>query len=100
VTIERAPRPVRVDSFKITRIELPEVDFTVNCSKGFYVRTYAPDIGEKLGCGAHLSALRRTRSGKFTLDRAVTVADLKTAPREDLLKAMVSLAEISLMRGA
>ncbi len=98
--IERAPRPVRVDGYQITRIELPEVDFIVNCSKGFYVRTYAHDIGEKLGCGGHLSALRRTRSGKFTLDRAVPAADLKTIPREDLLKAMVSLAEISLMRGA
>ena len=98
--IERAPRPIYVTSYDLTRIELPEVDFTVNCSKGFYVRTYANDIGERLGCGAHLSALRRTRSGKFTLDRAVTVADLKTAPREDLYKALISLAEISLMRGA
>ncbi len=99
-TIERDLRPVRVTGYQVTRIELPEVDFIVNCSKGFYVRTYAHDIGEKLGCGGHLSALRRTRSGKFTLDRAVTIAELKTAPREDLLKAMVSLAEISLMRGA
>jgi len=98
--IERDLRPVRVDSYQVTRIALPDIDFIVNCSKGFYVRTYAHDIGEKLGCGGHLSALRRTRSGKFTLERAVTVADLKTAPREDLLKAMVSLAEISLMRGA
>jgi tRNA pseudouridine55 synthase len=97
--VERQTRPVRVTGYKVSRIALPDVDFTVNCSKGFYVRTYAHDIGEKLGCGAHLSALRRTRSGKFTLDRAATVADLKTAPREDLLKAMISLAEISLMRG-
>ena len=97
--VERQARPVRVTGYKVSRIALPDVDFTVNCSKGFYVRTYAHDIGEKLGCGAHLSALRRTRSGKFTLDRAVTVADLKTAPREDLFKAMISLAEISLMRG-
>jgi tRNA pseudouridine55 synthase len=97
--VERQLRPVRVTGYKVSRIALPDVDFTVNCSKGFYVRTYAHDIGEKLGCGAHLSALRRTRSGKFTLDRAVTVADLKTAPREDLFKAMISLAEISLMRG-
>jgi tRNA pseudouridine55 synthase len=98
--VERQPRPVRVTSYQVDRIALPEIDFTVNCSKGFYVRTYAHDIGAKLGCGGHLSALRRTRSGKFTLDRAVSVADLKNAPREDLLKAMVSLAEISLMRGA
>lgn len=100
VEIERAPRPVHVTSFAINRIELPEVDFTVNCSKGFYVRTYAHDIGATLGCGGHLSALRRTRSGKFTLERSVTVADLKTKPREELLSALVSLAEISLMRGA
>ena len=99
-TIERETRPVRVTSYQVTRIALPEIDFTVNCSKGFYVRTYAHDIGQKLGCGGHLSALRRTRSGKFTLDRAVTVEALKHGPREDLLRAMVSLAEISLMRGA
>ncbi len=98
--IERELRQVRVTDYQVTRVGLPEIDFVVNCSKGFYVRTYAHDIGEQLGCGGHLSALRRTRSGKFTLERAVTVADLKTAPREDLLKAMVSLAEISLMRGA
>jgi tRNA pseudouridine55 synthase len=98
--IERDPRPVTVTGYQVTRVALPEIDFVVNCSKGFYVRTYAHDIGEKLGCGGHLSALRRTRSGKFTLDRAVTVADLKTAPREDLLKSLISLEEISLMRGA
>ena len=100
IEIVREPRKVHITGHEVTRVELPEVDFIVNCSKGFYVRTYAHDIGERLGCGAHLSALRRTRSGKFTLDRSVTVADLKTAPREDLLKALISLAEISLMRGA
>lgn len=98
--VERKLREVRVNSFRITRVELPEVDFVVDCSKGFYVRTYAHDIGQKLGCGAHLSALRRTRSGKFTLDRAVPAMDLKTIPRDELKKKMVSLAEISLMRGA
>ncbi|WP_367874156.1 tRNA pseudouridine(55) synthase TruB [Luteolibacter sp. Populi] len=98
--VERALRPVTVMKYEVRRIELPEVDFVVNCSKGFYVRTYAHDIGAKLGCGAHLSALRRTRSGRFTLERAVTVDQLKNAPREDLWRSLVSLAEISLMRGA
>jgi len=98
--VKRDPRPVRIDRYEVTRIELPEIDFVVGCSKGFYVRTYAHDIGARLGCGGHLSALRRTRSGKFTLERSVPVATLKTASREDLVKAMVSLAEISLMRGA
>lgn len=98
--VKRDPRPVHVNAYEVSRIELPEVDFRVECSKGFYVRTYAHDIGAKLGCGAHLSALRRTRSGRFTLDRAIDIDTLKNAPREELFKAMVSLAEISLMRGA
>ena len=98
--VERKLRPVKVSGYEISRIALPEVDFRVECTKGFYVRTYANDIGEKLGCGGHLSALRRTNSGKFTLDRSVTVAQLKEADPEVLLKALISLAEISLMRGA
>ncbi len=98
--VVREPRPVTVSKYEVRRIALPEVDFSVHCSKGFYVRTYAHDIGAKLGCGAHLSALRRTRSGRFTLDRAIGIDRLKTAPREELWQAMVSLAEISLMRGA
>ena len=98
--VKRDPRPVYVTDYEINRIELPEVDFVVNCSKGFYVRTYAYDIGEMLGCGGHLSALRRTRSGKFTLERAISIDQLKNSERKELLNSMVSLAEISLMRGA
>ena len=98
--VERKLRPVRVSGYNISRVELPEVDFRVECTKGFYVRTYANDIGEKLGCGAHLSDLRRTNSGKFTLERSVTVAQLKEGDPETLLRALISLAEISLMRGA
>ena len=98
--VERKSRSIYVNSYEISRIELPEIDFTVDCSKGFYVRTYAQDIGTKLGCGGHLSGLRRTRSGKFTLDRAVTVDALKNSPREELINSLISLAEISLMRGA
>lgn len=98
--VEREPRAVHVTGYQLSRFELPEIDFTVQCSKGFYVRSYAHDIGMKLGCGGHLSALRRTRSGKFTLERAITIDTLKNAPREDLYKALISLSEISLMRGA
>lgn len=97
--VVREPRPVYVTGYSLDGVKLPEVNFTVQCSKGFYVRTYAHDIGQRLGCGGHLSALRRTRSGKFTLDRAITVDTLKTAPREDLFKAFITLSEISLMRG-
>lgn len=98
--VERKMRPVRVDGYEISRVDLPEIDFRVECTKGFYVRTYANDIGEQLGCGAHLSRLRRTYSGKFSLERAVTVDQLKEADPEVLLRALISLAEISLMRGA
>src|SRR6188474_3020651 len=76
-TVEREPRFVHVFAHEIQAVRLPEIDFRVVCSKGFYVRTYAFDIGNELGCGAHLKTLRRTRSGKFTLDHAVTVDDLK-----------------------
>jgi len=100
IEVERKPRSIYVTSYSFDRIALPEVDFTVNCSKGFYVRTYAHDIGQDLDCGAHLSALRRTRSGKFTVDRAMTATDLKTATAEDIQNSLISLAEISLMRGA
>lgn len=98
--VERAPRPIYITNHEISRIAKPEVDFTVNCSKGFYVRTYAHDIGGDLGCGAHLSALRRTRSGKFTLERAITVDQLKNGDVLELYNSLISLAEISLMRGA
>ncbi|MBK1834348.1 tRNA pseudouridine(55) synthase TruB [Roseibacillus ishigakijimensis] len=98
--VKRDPRAVYVTDYEISRIESPEVDFTVQCSKGFYVRTYAHDIGAELGCGAHLSALRRTRSGKFTLERAITVDQLKNGERAELIASFISLAEISLMRGA
>ena len=98
--VKRDPRPVYVTDYELTRESLPEIDFTVNCSKGFYVRSYAHDIGATLDCGGHLSALRRTRSGEFTLERAVGVEALKSGGAEELINSMVSLAEISLMRGA
>ena len=98
--VKRDPRPVYVTDYELTRVSLPEIDFTVNCSKGFYVRSYAHDIGATLECGGHLSALRRTRSGEFTLERAVGVEALKSGGAKELINSMVSLAEISLMRGA
>jgi tRNA pseudouridine55 synthase len=99
-TVEREPRFVHVYSYEILAIRPPEIDFRVLCSKGFYVRTYAHDIGEALGCGAHLKALRRTRSGKFSVDNAVTADALKNGPREDVLAKVMSLPQVSILRGA
>ena len=98
--VKRDPRLVHVYSYRIDEISLPQVDFTVVCSKGFYVRTYAHDIGQKLGCGAHLKALRRTKSGKFDLERSVTFEELKFGERKDLYEKMLSLPEVSRLRGA
>src|SRR4051812_4665744 len=98
--VEREPRFVHVFAHEINDIRLPEVDFRVVCSKGFYVRTYAFDIGEDLGCGAHLKALRRTKSGRFTVDGAVTVEQLQNAPTSEIVPKLLDLPTVSRMRGA
>ncbi len=68
--VEMKPRQVEIKEFEITRVELPEVDFRVVCSKGTYIRSLAHDLGKKLGGGAHLSRLVRTRIGEFHLREA------------------------------
>jgi tRNA pseudouridine55 synthase len=98
--VEREPRLVHVYRYTIDRIALPEIDFSVLCSKGFYVRTYVHDIGEALGCGAHLKSLRRTKSGRFDVATAIAVDEIKNATREEILNRMLSLPEVSKMRGA
>jgi len=77
INVKVEPRKVLIKELKITGINMPEVSFIVTCSKGTYIRQLSSDIGSLLGCGAYLSRLRRTRSGKFTLDGAVTVEELK-----------------------
>ena len=98
--VEREPRLVHVYHYTIDQIAFPEIDFSVLCSKGFYVRTYVHDIGEALGCGAHLKSLRRTTSGRFDVANAITVDQIKDATREEILDRMLSLPEVSRMRGA
>ena len=98
-TVERAPRLVHIYGHEILKMELPEVEFRVVCSKGFYVRTYAHDIGDILGCGAHLKALRRTASGKFRADGVLTVEELRTLPVEEIKLRVMSLPEVSRLRG-
>ncbi|MEP6698538.1 MAG: tRNA pseudouridine(55) synthase TruB [Verrucomicrobiota bacterium] len=99
-TVEREPRLVHVYRHSIDRIASPEIDFSVVCSKGFYVRTYAHDIGETLGCGAHLKSLRRTKSGRFSVEGALTVAELQASDPVDVLGRILTLPEVSRMRGA
>ena len=99
-TVEREPRFVHVFAHEIQAIRLPEIDFRVVCSKGFYVRTYVHDIGMDLGCGAHLKQLRRTKSGRFNLDRSVTVDEIAAGPAESIRAKILTLPEVSRLRGA
>jgi tRNA pseudouridine55 synthase len=98
--VEREPRFVHVYRYTIDRVALPDVDFSVLCSKGFYVRTYAHDIGEVLGCGAHLKSLRRTKSGRFDVTNAIGVDQIKNSGREEIVQRILSLPQVSRMRGA
>ena len=73
--VERKPRKVHIYQFKITGINIPEVHFDIRCSKGTYIRVIANDFGEKLGCGAVLSKLRRTEIGEYSINDALSVEE-------------------------
>ena len=77
VEVKMEPRKLTIYEFEITAIELPVVSFRVVCSTGTYIRSLANDFGAALGCGGYLSSLCRTRIGEFTLDKAVTPAELE-----------------------
>ena len=98
--VEREPRFVHVYSHEVRGVQLPDVEFRVVCSKGFYVRTYAFDIGNELGCGAHLRELRRTKSGKFSVQGAITVEELKTSDARAIEARIMDLPTVSRTRGA
>ena len=98
--VEREPRFVHVFAHEIRNITLPDIEFRVVCSKGFYVRTYAHDIGETLSCGAHLRSLRRTKSGRFSLDHAITVSQLREEEPSWVCERVLDLPTVSRLRGA
>jgi len=76
IEVERRPREIQVASIEPTLIDVPQVRFTVVCSKGTYIRTLADDLGRNLGCGAYLQSLTRTRIGEYLLRDAVSIEDL------------------------
>lgn len=89
--IAREAREIEVSSLVIDSIDLPEVAFTVRCSRGTYVRTLAHDMGSVLGCGAHLVRLQRTTSGPFTLTGALTLQQLaRVAGAEGMADVIIS----------
>ncbi len=92
-TIAREPRVIHISKFEMTAFSAPEISFLVACSKGAYVRTLAHDLGQKLGCGAHLNALRRTGVGKFRIEEADTLEVLKEASSTVLRKKLVPVLQ-------
>ena len=75
--VQKPPRPITVYGLEIIDISLPFVRFDLSCSAGMYVRTMCADIGDALGCGGHVVELRRTESGRFTLDEAISLNAMK-----------------------
>lgn len=73
---EIKPKSIEIITFELTAIEGPVVSFRVVCSKGTYIRSLARDFGKALGCGAHLSSLRRTRIGGYNVSDALTIEDI------------------------
>jgi len=74
-TVEIKPKEVHIKEFEITGIDLPRIDIRIVCTKGTYIRSLAHDFGQALGCGAHLSALCRTRIGQYSLENASVIED-------------------------
>jgi tRNA pseudouridine55 synthase len=87
--VELKTRRVSISEFEITRIQLPEIDFRVVCSKGTYIRSLVHDFGRAMGNVAYLSALRRTKSGEYHVNNAFEVMELVNHIRQ--LKEQVTL---------
>ncbi len=89
VEIERKPRRVEIHHIKIEEINLPRVTFSVGCSKGTYIRTLCADIGDRLGCGALMETLQRTRVGNFHIEQALKLSQIEELVRENRLEEYV-----------
>jgi tRNA pseudouridine55 synthase len=93
--VERKPRLIHIFQFKLLDFEMPDADFVVRCTKGTYVRTLCYDIGEQLGCGAHLARLRRTRSGKMDVAQALPVSQIMQMSRDELVQHIIPIRDFA-----
>lgn len=94
--VQRTPRRVRISQLELTGLEGASLSLRVVCSKGTYIRVLAEDIGEALGCGAHLGGLRRTASGRFRIEQASSLENLQemtAKKREQVLLPLPALLE-------
>jgi len=94
--VQRDPKKVVIHALELLRFESPEIDLRVDCGPGTYVRTLAQDLGQALGCGAYLSALRRTRSEPFGLEQALTPEVCEASAQERALEGRLISPEVAL----
>ncbi len=95
IEIEREPRLVHIYNFRFTRYELPLGWFKIACTKGTYVRSIAHDLGQKLGCGAHLATLRRSVSGKFDVADATPLDAVLNLTTAELQKKVIPFLKLA-----
>jgi tRNA pseudouridine55 synthase len=92
--VQKPPRQVQIYDICVYDVDLPYVRFEVSCSAGTYIRTLGADIGKKLGCGGHLSALKRVESSGFTLDQAIPLSALHGSTfNRSVLSKMISMKD-------
>lgn len=84
ITVEREARPIKIFSFELTRFEGDEADFVVHCSKGTYIRTLVDDLGQLLGCGAHVKVLRRTKVANYPVDKMLTLEQIQALKDDNM----------------
>ena len=90
IEVDRTPRQITITQFSLTSVSADTLSFSLDCSKGTYVRSLAVDLGATLGCGAHLATLRRTEFGPFTITQALALSLLTSAQAQQTLP-LVSL---------
>jgi len=94
IEVPREPRLVHIYTYKFSEYEEPFAYFRVSCTKGTYIRSLAHDLGEKLGCGAHLSRLRRLSSGRFEVADAAALEDVLKWDRTELERRVVPFLKL------
>jgi tRNA pseudouridine55 synthase len=95
IEVERKARLVHVFGFKINGYSEPDAQFRVACTKGTYIRSLAHDLGQKMGCGAHLKSLRRTVSGKYNVADSLPLQTLLEMPLSDLEKRVIPFLKLA-----
>jgi tRNA pseudouridine55 synthase len=95
IEVEREPRLVHIYNFRFTQYQESLGEFRVACTKGTYVRSIAHDLGQKLGCGAHLAALRRNVSGKFDVADATLLDDVLKLTAAELEKKILPFLKLA-----